>query len=111
MTPREEFRLNGTLSETTIEALIVEHEDAPAVEFDSVECWIKEAKGCFPAEDFLTSVRNDILTIANRLRGQNKLQLLDLVQKLGEIESEISQQAEYGSTELRKALNELQPKR
>lgn len=105
MTPREEFRLNGTLCEASIEALIIEHEDSPALELDSVECWVSEAKGCFPSEDFLTSVRNDILTIANRLRGRNKLELLDLVQKLGEIESEVTQQSEYGADELRKALD------
>ena len=105
MTPREEFRLNGTLCEASIEALIVEHEDSPALELDSIECWVSEAKGCFPDEDFLTSVRSDIQTIANRLRGRNKLELMDLVEKLGQIESEISQQAEYGADELKKALD------
>lgn len=105
MTPREEFRLNGTLCETTMEALIVESEDSSTIKLDGVQCYVSEAKGCFPSEDFLTSIRGEILTIANRLRGNNKLQLLDLIEKLGQIESEINQQSEYGADELRKALD------
>lgn len=104
MTPREEFRLNGTLCEKTIEALIVQHEDESGLQIESAKVYVKEAKGSFPGEDFLTTVRNDIRTIANRLRGRNKDELLELVEKLGEIESEVSREAEYGGSELKKAL-------
>lgn len=104
MPPREEFRINGTLCTTTIEALIDHQEDMSNIELDSVQVWIKEAKGCFPSEDFLTAVRNDIRTVANRLRGRNKTELLELVEKLGEIESATTQESEYGHTELKKAL-------
>lgn len=104
MTPREEFRLNGTLCEKTIEALIVQHEDESGLQIESAKVYVKEAKGCFPEEDFLTSVRSEIRTIANRLRGRNKDELLELVEQLGNIESEINQQSEYGNDELKKAL-------
>ena len=110
MTPREEFRLNGPLCESSIEALIIQQEDSPEVHAQDIEAWVKEARASFPSEDFLTSVRNEIQTIANRLRGRNKLELLDLVEKLGEVESEVSRQAEYGADELRKVLDSLSSK-
>lgn len=104
MTPREEFRLNGTLCEKTIEALIIRHEDENDLQIESAKVYVKEAKGCFPEEDFLTSIRAEIRTIANRLRGRNKDELLQLVEQLGDVESTINQQSEYGNDELKKAL-------
>lgn len=104
MTPREEFRLNGSLCEQTIESLIERQEDESNLDVEGAVVYMEEAKGCFPDEDFLTAVRTEIRTVANRLRGRNKDELLELVEKLGQIESEITQQSEYGQDELKKAL-------
>lgn len=104
MTPREEFRINGTLCEKTIESLIEHHEDENGLQVDGAKVYVNEANGCFPQEDFLTTVTADIRTIANRLRGRNKDELLELVQRLEQIESEINQQSEYGHSELKKAI-------
>lgn len=105
MTPKEEFRLNGTLCESTIEALILEHEDTQEADIKGAKTYIKEAKGCYASEDFLTTPVRDLQTVANRVRGQNKLMLLDIIQQLQNIENEIRQSGEYGSDELRKALD------
>ncbi|HEO0817003.1 hypothetical protein WKH82_17405 [Acinetobacter baumannii] len=104
MTPEEEYRLNGTLCAPTIESLLDAHYEIENLDFDGAETYIKEARTCFPAEDVLTTQIQEIRRIANRLRGANKLQLLDAVEQLENIQDELVQQAEYGQSELGKAL-------
>lgn len=106
MTPSEEFRLNnGSLSSGTIEKLLDTHESLGGIDSKGAMVHIKEARGCFAKEDFLTSAIRDLTTIANRLRGRNKLELLDQIQKLRNIESAVFQEGEYGSDELKKAYD------
>lgn len=110
MTPDEEYRLNGTLCAPTIESLLDAQHEIENLDFEGAEAYLKEARGCFPAEDELSSSIQEIRRIANRLRGANKLQLLDAVEKLEQTQYSLNQQAEYGHSELGKALKCLQRK-
>lgn len=111
MTADEEFRLNGTLCAPTIESLLDAAFERDQLDLKGARACIEEARGCFPAEDALVTQIQEIKRIANRLRGTNKLQLLDAVEQLEQIQTEIFQSSEYGSSELGKALKCLPQKR
>lgn len=105
MTPQEEFRINGTLCEPTIESLLNLHEDLNNSDVAGAIVYIKEARGSYPAEDFLTTTISRLRNLSNRVRGQNKTELLDIIERLQVIESQTYNESEYGSDELRKALD------
>lgn len=103
MSHAECFKLNGDLSLERIEQLIdnqLKEDTLP-----SVECKIEEAVGQFPNEDFLQDIINDIGDIAKRLRGDNKKEMMDIMDRLDEIQMSTLHSSEYGMQELEDALN------
>jgi hypothetical protein len=103
MTLEEEFRINGTLSVSTIETVLDKMASQEEVNASGAVVYIDEASGCFPTEDFMEDELRELRTIANRLRGANKLQMLDLLERLTQERNQINQSAEYGADELKKA--------
>ncbi len=73
----EYYKLNGSLSSDRIEALL---DLDGLMEFVSgTHYYLEEAQGQFPEEDFLCGVVNKLHKLADKLRGDNKAAVLDIV--------------------------------
>lgn len=99
----EFYRLNGALSAERCETLI--DAEADLEQLIDASTHIDEASGCFVSEDFLSGVLSDMRALAKKVRGGNKFDLEQLIERLEEIESEEARNAEYGRDELRKLSN------
>lgn len=80
---REHFRLYGTLTPERIETLLDLDEKLQA--FDGLEAHVQEARRQFPAEDFLVPVQDRLHELAKRLRGDNRQEILSIVEQLDDI--------------------------
>lgn len=59
---------------------------------------IQDAKGSYPAEDFLQEVINDLLQLA---KGRvTKAEVLAIAERLEELQTQVYQSSEYGINEL-----------
>jgi len=106
LTPEEQFRIHGTLPSRVIESLLDGRQSLTKLEHVDVK--IKEAKGCFIGEDFLSEHLNALRALVKAMRASaTKDELLGLVELLDEEVSEARQSAEYGASELRDALSAL----
>ena len=106
MTPAEIYRTNGTLPDKTIEELITAHEKLQAVE--GIECNIAETATQFPDEDFLQDIISDLQTLAKRIRGDNKSDLLAIIDNIENLQLSTHNEAEYGRSELKQALKAIE---
>lgn len=101
LTPREAYRLNGSLSTELIESLL---DNAEAVSnAEGVSAHVQEALGCFPKEDFLASFIDDLYRLSKRLRGENKAEALSLIEKAEDLQQCVFNEGDYGRSELREA--------
>ncbi|MFW6855320.1 hypothetical protein ACODYM_28935 [Burkholderia gladioli] len=98
----EFFRMHGTLPPARIEALLDVGDRLAEVK--SVDAYIREGMAQLPAEDFLADVMSRLQDIAKRLRGANKEQLLGCVESLDDVAQTTFNAADYGRSELDKAL-------
>lgn len=104
MSAKEEYSLNGSLCEATIERLIemesrIFVDDDSVVDFvDEVECRVAEAKGCFPKEDFLEPIKQELRQL--NVRGDNKALLNHIIQLIDDLENENNTSVEHGYNEL-----------
>jgi ElaB/YqjD/DUF883 family membrane-anchored ribosome-binding protein len=87
ITHEEAFRLNGTLSEARIEALLEEAAGAPHVE--DIGPKMDDARGQFPDEDFLDDAQqelrehlDDLKELASKVRGNNKAEIQSIIERL-----------------------------
>lgn len=79
-----------------------------AMEASSDACvHIGEAKGCFPEEDFMDYLIDELKDYTKGCRGENKKALMEFVNKMNLLQAEVNQQSEYGADELKKALEVL----
>lgn len=102
MTHEEFYRVNGTLTPERIDSMFEKCDEAEAWQ-DLTPC-IQEAHSCFIEEDFLQKEILKLQAFAKRLRGDNKAELLQLIEDMeGEITQAIAS-AEYGVSELNKCL-------
>ena len=107
MTVVEEFNLNGTLSQETIEQNIDLLESIHQLQdsVDDVDSKIHDAKCQFPEEDFLNEIINRIGTLAKKLRGDNKDEAMAIAECLEDIAQCTFNAADYGRSELQDAQN------
>ena len=106
LTPSEQYRINGTLSAETIESLL---DNAEAVsKAEGVYAHVQEALGCFPREDFLTGLIDDLHKLSQRLRGDNKAIALSLIEQAEDLQQCVFNEGDYGRSELREANKTLE---
>jgi len=105
MTPKEEFRLNGQLSEQTALKLLDAVDRSESLQ--GINAYIEEAMGSFPGEDFLESIKTKMTNLARILRGNNRKVLNDIIAELDEVAMLTYDEAAYGRDELRSALNAI----
>lgn len=101
LTHAEYYHLNGMLSEQRTEALLRDYEEAQASDVCEYANEAQEACAGFPEEDFLAEHTSDLYHFAKRLRGDNKKELLEIVARLVQTESDVVSSAEYGYDKLR----------
>jgi len=108
LTSREALNLFGTLPADHIERLIDIEEAQESAR--GVAPYIEEAITCFPGEDFIESegVLDDLRKIAKTVRGDNRVAILAVIEKLEGVQLGTARQAEYGVSELRNALREIE---
>ena len=106
LTPREAYRINGTLSDESIESLLDAQESIEAAE--GVSYQIQEAAGSLPPEDFLFSFIRDLNELSKRTRGQTQQTARELVQEAKRLQIELTQMAEYAADELKQARKTLE---
>lgn len=102
MSNEEFYRVNGTLTPARIDAMFSKVDEAEAWE-DLTPC-IQEAKSCFIDEDFLQSTVLRLQEFAKRLRGDNRQDLLKIVEDMEHDIGQAIASAEYGASELDKCL-------
>ena len=106
LTPAEQYRINGTLSAETIESLL---DNAEAVtNAEGVSAHVQEAMGCYPGEDFLASFIEDLHNLSKRLRGDNRVEALRLIESAEDLQQCVFNEGDYGRSELREALKTLE---
>lgn len=105
----EEWRINGFLSEKSTERAIDASIKAEKIDetLETVRIYNKEAQGSFVAEDFLSDQIKSLELLVKNMRGNNREVLLDLIEEIKEAKDEAVREAEYGSSELHKALREI----
>ena len=102
MTLAEEFRMNGALSADSIESLI--EREALLDGLNGIEVKIKEGMTQFPAEDFLQGPIKRLHQLAKKLRGDNRSEVLAIIESLDDIAQCTFNSADYGRSELKDAL-------
>lgn len=105
LTPREHLKLHGALPASQLEDLIDWRERTEDVA-DST-AYLDEARGQFPAEDFLSGPIERLHAIAKRLRGDNRSDLLAIIESLDDVAQCTFNAADYGRSELDKAKASL----
>jgi hypothetical protein len=106
-TAEEEFKLTGTLRSSSIESLL---DGAAALEsYEGIEAHISEAMGQYPAEDFTSELAQRMLNLAKRLRGDNKAEMLAIIESLDDMAQCRFNASEYGRSELQAALDVIKP--
>lgn len=74
--------------------------EAQVEALDGIEAHLQEAKGQYPAEDFLTDIASRLTALAKNLRGENRDTLKEISDELSSLAQSTWQAAEYGRSEL-----------
>lgn len=106
LSAREHFNLNGTVPREMLESLL-DKEDL-LKNLDGLDAHISEAKGCFPAEDFLEPIKTSLIELQKRLRGSNRDELGAIIESLDDLAQLTFNESDYGRDELRKALTAIE---
>ena len=104
MTHEEYFRVNGKLSEQRTEQLLSTLDEAQAFDVREFASYAQEAQAGFPEEDFLADVISDLHYLAKNMRGDNKKQMLHIINKLDDIAQCQFNAADYGCEQLHKII-------
>lgn len=110
LTIKEHFNLHGSLPTATIEQLVDDLADRGPVNeaAEAATVYMGEASGQFPAEDFLSAVTGKLQDLAKRLRGNNKAELLGIIESMDDIAQTTFNAADYGREQLGLAKTELE---
>lgn len=104
--PEENYRYHGALPADQIEDLL---DGAIRLEaFDAIDGYLTEAKGCYPAEDFLHMELTELREFAKKMRGDNKQDFLGLIERIEEARDEQNRTAEYGAEQIKLALKAIE---
>lgn len=102
-TAEEFYRLNGYLSRDYAEPLLDAQNKLESV--SGVDSYIQEAMGQYPAEDFLSEIVSDLHALAKRMyKGDNKTELLRIIESMDDALQCQSNASDYGREELHNAL-------
>lgn len=101
LTPREQFNLSGGLPAPVIEALLDTVDSLP--DTSAVKTYIKEARSPV-SEDFLDTHLDKLNALAKRLRGDNRVELLSIIESLTDASLEVARAIEYSDEQLTSAL-------
>lgn len=104
LTHAEYFHLNGKLSEDRTEAILSNLHDAETLDVREYASYAQEACSGFPDEDFLADVISDLHYLAKNMRGNNKEQMLHIINKLDDIAQCQFNAADYGREQLHKII-------
>ena len=102
ITAEEEFRLTGQVTGERLQVLLKYSEAAS--KFSDLGGKIQEAYAQFPAEDFLSEIESRLHELAKRLRGNNKEELLGIIESLSDVAQCTFYATECGTNELDDAL-------
>jgi hypothetical protein len=101
VTPHELLKLHGALPVSQLEDLIDWQERSADV--SDVAYHLDEARGQYPTEDFLAGVIERLHTLAKRVRGDNRSDVLAIIESLDDVAQTTFNAADYGRSELDKA--------
>lgn len=102
MSAEEEFRITGTLNPGAIETLL--DRETLLRNLDGIDVKIEEGMAQFPSEDFLQGTINRLHQLAKKLRGENRLKVLAIIECLDDLAQCTFNAADYGRSELKDAL-------
>ena len=107
LTNKEYFRMYGTLSPDRIEELLYD----PSTEIDLAGAVAKIEEGIrqFPEEDFVYNIIECLQTLAKRLRGANREELLSIINAAEDALQCQFYATEYGRRELIDAIKLIDP--
>ena len=104
LTAEEEYYTTGVLTnKRQIERLL----DLDMKDTAAAIVYIKEARGSFPAEDYLEEILHEFRAIVKLAKGETRARLERAVERLDEKTDALKQASEYGLAELRSAVAEL----
>lgn len=106
MTPREHFRLTGTVPGDILELLIEKSERLAEVQ--NIDGLLEDARAQFPDEDFLQEVIDRVNALAKNLRGANREAAARIAQSLDSISMTTMRSSEYGREQINLALKDLE---
>lgn len=98
LTLEEEYRITGTLTPKRIEGLLDVNMKMESIV--GLEGSIDDARVSFPSEDFMNPAIRKIQAMIKNSRGHNREQLLELLQIIEDISTEVVNSADYGRNEL-----------
>lgn len=102
LTPAEQWRMHGTFNEETVDHLLNMSAAIEDCDIGWAKSALDEGMGCFPAEDALSSVINELSDLAKRVRGNNRDAVNTVIEKLADLQSTMNQDAEHGKEEITK---------
>ena len=105
LTPKEHYRLTGTLRDEDVEALLAAGEGAADV--DTAVVKIEEGMSGLYSEDFLCDLMDDMRKLQTNLRGANREAMTALIAKAEDLQQQLFNQGDYGRSELKDALKAL----
>ena len=104
LTAEEEYHTTGVLvNKLQIERLL----DLDMKDTAAAIVYIEEARGSFPAEDYLEGILHEFRAIVKLAKGETRVRLERAVERLDEKNNALKQASEYGLSELRSAVAEL----
>lgn len=107
MTAEEMYRATGTLSREKIEELL--DAEAKLTQVKNIEGHLVDAHQ-FPNEDFLAGVTDKVRQVFERVHGENKKDLLHVIEMLDDIGMCTLNASQYGREELKQALDVVRAK-
>lgn len=102
---KEYFRLNGALSVERTEAMFEEVAEAQAYDVREFADYAIEAQCGFSDEDFLQDEVSDLYAFAKRLRGDNKKDLLSIIEAIENALQQHKNSVEFGYEQLNKIIS------
>lgn len=106
LSAREHLRLNGHVPADMLETLL---DRADALDsLGGIDAHVSEAKACFPAEDFIEPIRQELQELHKNLRGANREKLGGILESIDDLAQCVFNDCDYGQDELRKALAIIQ---
>jgi len=105
LSAQETYRMHGRVTRAQLENLL--DQEASLEGIGGVDGYIDEAMCQYPAEDFLEGHKTRLVELMKNLRGANKETMSGIIEALDDIAQCTFNAADYGRSELNKALKTL----